>query len=276
MTAIFDYLDYREFLTEFYKEQKRRMPYYSYRLIGHSVGMDPSFVIKVLQGALHINNNKIDSFKKLCKLSGREATYFETLVHFNKAKDASQRKLYLDTLLKISRVQSKTLSTHQFEFFRKWYYSAVWALIQMKPRIADHEALASLCCPPITPNQAEMALELLLKLQLIRYNDSNLLEVTENNVGTPEKWSSEAISEYQQEMIALAAKVMQSTPRKHRDVSTVTVTIPHTHLEQLREMTSEFRKSVIALANELPDPDRAFQLNIQIFPLTAREQESDE
>jgi uncharacterized protein (TIGR02147 family) len=142
MVNVFDYLEYREYLRDYYREQKKEKPFFSYRFIGHHVGMDSSFIIKVLQGSLHISAKKIEIFIKLLGLKGTEAEYFETLVHFCKAKTERQRKLYFDRLFSISAVKAQRLEAHQYEFFQKWYYSAVWSIINCTPFMGYFGALA--------------------------------------------------------------------------------------------------------------------------------------
>lgn len=269
--SIFDYLDYREFLKDYYHEKKLQMPFFSYRLIGRSVGMDSSYLIKVLNGSLHISNSKIGAFEKLFKFTEQESAYFEALVNFNKARTESQRKLFFERLFKISRIKAHCLTPHQYEFFRKWYYSAIWALIQMKPRIPDLHALANACEPSITTSQATDSVNLLLKLGLISKNDKGLLVVTSNHLTVPEQWSSEAIVAYQHEMINCAHDAVERIGKKSRNISSVTITFKESQLKLVNALIVEFRKSLIALAKEQADPDRAYQLNVQFFPMTKPE-----
>jgi uncharacterized protein (TIGR02147 family) len=268
MISIFDYLDYREFLRDFYVDRKKSKPFFSYRFIARRVGMDSSYLIKVLQGVLHISPKKISDFIKTCELNGQEAVYFENLVYFNKAKTDRQRKLYFEKLFSISKVKSRCLDPLQYEFFQKWYYSAVWSLIQMRPFDSDYDELASLCAPRITRHEARCAVALLKKLGLVRQSEDGRLTVTENNITTGERWQSVAISGYQREMILRAGEAIDRFKKTERDVSSVTLTIPENALDQVRELIMEFRRSVIGLANDLESADRAFQLNVQFYPLT--------
>lgn len=271
MPSVFDYLDYRTFLRDFYTEKKRQMAYFSYRLIGRSVGMDSSHLIRVIQGAQHISTKKIPAFARVCKFSLQEEHYFEALVNFNKAKSEAQRSAYLDKLFKATRVHSQRLEPFQYEFFRKWYYSAIWALVQLKPRPADYQHLARLCDPPISTSEAREAVELLLRLGLAEQSEQGTITVTARHVTTGEKWASDAIAGYQREMLRRADAVLGKGPRTNRDISTLTFTIRQDALDQVREMAAEFRRSITALTNEQVDPDRAYQLNIQIFPITRRD-----
>ncbi|MCX7727471.1 MAG: TIGR02147 family protein [Chitinispirillaceae bacterium] len=269
MVKIFDYLDYREYLRDYYKEVKREKPFFSYRFIGRKVGMDSSYVIKVMQGNLHISPKKINEFIKLLGLKEKEAEYFETLVHFGRAKTEKERKMYFERIFSISSGKAQTLEPHQYEFFQKWYYSAIWSIINCKPFDGDFSKLANLCIPPITTHEAKQAVNLLEKLGLISKKEDGWYYTTEQNLTTGSKWISKAIENYQQEMIRLAEESINRFEKKERDISTVTLCIDEKTLPEIRDYISKFRSSLINLVNSYEGSSRVYQLNIQLFPLSS-------
>ncbi|MBN1308611.1 MAG: TIGR02147 family protein [Chitinispirillaceae bacterium] len=269
MVTIFDYLDYREFLRDYYKEAKRNKPFFSYRFIGNRVGMDSSYVIKVLQGNLHISAKKINDFIKLLELGEPEAEYFETLVHFCRAKTERQRKLCFDRLFSLSSVKAQRLEPHQYEFFQKWYYSAVWAIINCTPFNGDFHALADACMPAITVWDAKRAVRLLTRLGLIVKEADGTYRTTGQNLTTGWKWYSHAIESNQREMIRLAGEAINRFAKETRDISTVTMGIDEKALPEIREHIRQFRSSLIKTVNSHAGTGRVYQLNIQLFPLSA-------
>ena len=268
MITVFDYLEYREYLRDYYREQKKRKPFFSYRFIGHRVAMDSSFVIKVLQGNLHISSKKIESFIKLLELNGTEAEYFESLVHFCKAKTERQRKLYFDRLFTISTVKANRLETHQYEFFQKWYYSAVWSIINCASFNGDFRALAEQCLPPITVWDAKRAVKLLLRIGLIKKDRDGRYRTTDSNLTTGQKWHSHAVAIYQREMVRLAGESIERTKKQERDISTVTLSIDEKSLPEIQEHIRQFRSSLIKMVNSYGGNGRVYQLNVQLFPLS--------
>ena len=269
MVTIFDYLDYREFLRDYYKDAKRNKPFFSYRFIGNHVGMDSSYVIKVLQGNLHISTKKINAFIKLLELGEPEAEYFETLVHFGRAKTERQRKLYFERLFSLSSVKAQRLEPHQYEFFQKWYYSTVWAIINCTPFNGDFHALADTCMPAITVWDAKRAVRLLVRLGLIAKEADGMYHTTGQNLTTGWKWYSHAIESNQRDMIHLAGEAIGLFAKEKRDISTVTMGIDEKALPEIREHIRKFRSSLIKIVNSYSGTGRVYQLNIQLFPLSA-------
>jgi uncharacterized protein (TIGR02147 family) len=266
---VFNYLEYREFLRDYYQEQKKDKSFFSYRFIGLKAGMHSSYVIKVLQGTLHIAPKKIESFIKLLNLSEAEANYFEALVHFGRAKTDRQRKLYFDKLFEISTVKAQKLAIHQYEFFQKWYYSAIWSIINCQPFKGDYKALGDLCKPAIPINDAKRAVLLLEKLDLIVKKADGSYVTTETNLTTGQKWHSQAVAGFQREMINLAGESLERAPKNERDLSTVTLCIDEKDFPEIQEHIRLFRTSLIKLVNGHNGSGRVYQLNVQLFPLSA-------
>ncbi|NLE01947.1 MAG: TIGR02147 family protein [Fibrobacter sp.] len=268
MISIFNYLDYREFLRDYYADAKQNKPFFSYRFIGNRVGMDSSYVIKVLQGNLHISVKKISLFLKLLELSGPEAEYFETLVHFGRAKSESQRKLYFDRLFSFSSVRAQRLEPQQYEFFQKWYYSTVWAIINCIPFDGDFHALSQKCMPPISVTEAKRAVQLLEKIGLIAKDADGKYRTTGQNLTTGWKWLSQAIESNQRDFIRLAVESIERFPKEQRDISSITMGIDEKILPEIREHIRMFRSSLINIVNSSGGTGRVYQLNVQFFPLS--------
>ncbi|MGA2505847.1 MAG: TIGR02147 family protein [Chitinispirillaceae bacterium] len=269
MVNIFDYLDYREYLRDYYKDKKLEKPFFSYRFIGNRVGMDSSYVIKVLQGNLHISAKKINSFVDLLKLKETEAEFFETLVHFGKAKTERQRKLYFDRLFSISCVKAQRLEPYQYEFFQKWYYSAVWSIINCMPFNGDYRSIAGKCMPAITVWDAKRAVKLLEKLGLIAKEKDGCYHTTSLNLTTGQKWYSNAIQSHQRDMIRLAGEAINRFQKPVRDISMVTMSIDEKTLPEIQEHIRQFRSSLIKMVNSNAGTGRVYQLNTQLFPISA-------
>jgi uncharacterized protein (TIGR02147 family) len=225
----------------------------------------------VLQGHLHIADDRIEKFNKICAFNDKEAAYFEALVHFNKAKTEKESKLYFEKMLSINTAKSDKLGENQYEFFQKWYYSAVWAALDCRPFQGDPKDLGAILTPPIGAKEAKAALKLLEDLKLIEHDaTTGIYKAVGLNLTTGKEWRSVAIMQYQREMIKLAEESLERFKKEERDVSTLTMNIPEAAMPEIRELASEFRESLKKLVNGYSEYDRVYQLNIQMFPLTKR------
>ena len=268
MKSVFEYLDYRDFLKDFYEEKKSQHSFFSYRLFGAKIGIDPSYLAKVLIKNRNISNNAIGAIAVFCGLKEREADYFETLVHFIKAKSLKESKLLFEKLLSLKNTSSKALLENQYAFYQKWRHSAIRSLLEFYDFKGDYKALSQQLSPPISAKEAKDSIRLLEKLRLIGKDADGRYRMTDNAITTGSQWSSLAIAAFQEETIRLSIGSLIRHPKKHRDISTVTMNINEDNFEEIREKISEFRNSIINFVHEQQSPDRVVQLNIQLFPIS--------
>ncbi len=277
MDTLFNYLDYRSFLRDFYESRKKSETFFSYRYMANKLKMDHSLLVKILSGKRHIANNAIESFIIFCKLGKREGQYFETLVHFEKATSKEQSRLYFEALLNLKGYKASTIMRHQYEYFQKWYNAAVRSLLDIYTFKGDYKELALQLNPPITVPQAKKAISLLTQLKFIKKEKDGSYYVTDAHVTTGEMWQNLAISAYQKETIQMSSTSLDRDPKENRDISSVTMSIDKECFDDVKEILRECRSSVIKRVDSIADnlTDRVYQLNMQLIPLSAVQKKDD-
>ncbi len=269
MPTLYNYLDYRLFLKDFYEENKKRSSFFSYRYIGTKVGIDAGNIVKILQGKRHLSKKLVENFIQFCKFTPKEAEYFKTLVNFNRAKTEKENKQLFEKLISLKDVNPIKVRADQYEFYQKWYYTAIAGLLYYYDFRGDYKALANKLTPAVTVKQAKEGIKLLERLQFISKNEDGRYVLTKNFVSTGEEWHSMAIQSYQEETIKLALDSLENHTKDIRDISTVSITVSREDLKEIKELTREYRKSVLRVIDESDIPkDSVYQLNIQLFPLT--------
>lgn len=268
MIDVYDYLDYRAYLKDHYDFTKKGNASFSYRFIGTRVELDPGYVVKVFQGKYHLAEKSIPAFAKLCKLGARQAEYFETLVHFSKAKSDVQGKFLFEKLLSLKSVGSRKVEEAQYEFYRKWYYPAIRSLLGYYSFKDDYRALAEKLSPPITVAEAKASISLLEKLNFIRMDAGGRYVLTDTLITTGKEWRSIAIKSFQAETMRMATESLSRHGKELRDISTATVAVALGDLPVIKERIREFRESILKLAAKSRNVDSVYQFNVQWFPMT--------
>ena len=268
MKKIFEYLDYRDYLREYYEEKKAENPFFSYKLFGRMVDIDQSYLAKVLIKARHIAEKSIKKFLEYFKFNQQEGEYFETLVHFIKAKSDKQSKLFFEKLLSFKEIRRNVLTVSQYEFYKKWYHSAIRSLLQFYDFRGDYSKLAGQLRPPISAKEAKQSIKLLERLQLIKRDASGRYELVDKAITTGKEWQSLAIQSFQEETIGMARESLARHRKELRDISTVTMNIGPEDLPRLKELIQQFRNTLIQYVNNNASPESVYQINIQLYPLT--------
>ncbi|MDB5106632.1 MAG: hypothetical protein JWP91_4321 [Fibrobacteres bacterium] len=269
MLNIFDYLNYQSFMKDYYEARKKQNSFFSYRFMGKVLGMDPGFLVKVMQGKILLPERAIAPVAKLCKLAEKEAEYFEALVHYGRAKTPDDIKIRFDKLIALRGMESRPLEPNQYDYYKKWYHGAIRALLTFWDFQDDYKALAARVHPAISVEEARESVGLLEKTGIISRNSDGKYEVLGPPITTGEKWQSTAIRNYQQESIELALQSLVKDPKGIRDISTVTVAMKFSDLEEIKARIKELRQSIMHMMTDSGEPDCVYQLNFQVFPMTA-------
>jgi uncharacterized protein (TIGR02147 family) len=275
MLNIFDYLNYQAFMRDYYEARKRQNGFFSYRFMGKVLGLDPGFLVKIIQGKILLPERAIPAVAKLCKLGEKETEYFEALVRYGRAKRPDDIKARFERLLALRGLESRPLELNQYDYYKKWYNSVIRALLTFWDFGGDYEALAARVRPRISAQEARESVALLEKTGIVRNDAAGHYEVLGPPITTGEKWQSTAIRNYQQESIELALQSLVNDPKAVRDISTVTVAVRFSDLEEIRARIRELRQSLMHILTEgLTEggkPDCVYQINFQAFPLSRLE-----
>lgn len=275
MHHLYTYLDYRDYLRDYYEHKKEQTSFFSYRMMGQGVGLDASYLVRLFQKRCHISKRSIPAICRFCHLEEREQEFFETLVYFTKARTEKETKLFFEQLLKIRETQSEKVSPHQYRYYEKWYHSIIRAVVDFMPVEGNYAALGKTLDPPISAAEAKRSVRLLESLGLLVRDDTGRLQVSSKMITTGEKWQAAAIRMFQEQTLDLAKRSLQEQAREVRDISTLTMGIGVDDLPAIREVLKEARKAIAEIANNSLQTDGVFQLNMQLFPVTKMRKKHD-
>lgn len=274
-TSIYGYSDYRQYLADFYSAKKSVNPGYSHRVFAKQAGLSsPSHLLMIIKGERNLSIKTIEKFAEGMHLSSKEKRYFELMVMFNQTNDLQMKAKYFSEImvLKMSSKKLHKLEKEKFDFLSKWYVVAVYVLVDLKNFKSDPQWISKRLGNTITAVQAKEALDNLTKLEMIATDGEGSFKQTSGAITVPDDTRSVAVFNYHQSMIRLAAEALRNTPQNLREMNGATITIPKEKLPEIKEKIRAFRKEINQLASSYENSDEVFQLNIQLFPLTAVEE----
>lgn len=267
MPPLIGQLDYREWLRKVYEERKAQDAFVSYRFLAERVGMDHSLLIKVVQGERHLSDASVDSWVSYLHLEGREEEYFRLLVRFGKTRSARERTQCLEQLLNLQGTRNHPLLRDQEEYFRDWHHVALRGVVGLDGVQSAEEAGARLD-PPLGPEEARAALELLERLHLVRQDADGRWSLVEDYIEAGPEVAPAIVRAHQKEMLRLASEAIDRHPPEHRQVSSATVTLNLSDLNEARARIRAVRDSILRLSSESRNADQVFQFQVVLFPLT--------
>lgn len=269
MRPIFEYLDYREHMKEAFEERKASMPLYSYRMLADVLGLDTSYVFRILQKDAHLPARCQSRAIEFLGLSGRSAEYFVLLVAYARERNSKARQEILENAMSLRDVARRRLADAEVAYFRDWWIVALRSLLEVVEGRTAPADLASRLNPPVSQDDVRRGLELLQELGLVKRVSSGRLALSESHLTIGNGIEKvQAVRHHQRQILSLAAESLERFPPERRDVSTITLAVDKERAAQIREMLRECRRQIQKCVEDAKRPDQVMQIAMAFFPLS--------
>lgn len=271
MPDIFQYVDYREYLNAWFAEAKRKNAAFSFRMFSKMAGYNsPGFIKMVLSGERNLTVAGLHKFAKALKFGIREGHYFEAMVFYNQAKDDKERDIYYDRLCTLRPKAKLTgIEKDQYEFFTQRHFVFIREMAALPHFREDYAWISRHVIPPITPQQAEHAVNLLLRLEFLKRDESGRLAQSESTLTTPVEVESAELYHLHRSMLDLAKESLRTAHRDLRDITSLTIPLPLSALKEVKKKLLNFKMELADWVNKRGDDYHdVFQVSMQLFPVT--------
>ncbi|MBD3315276.1 MAG: TIGR02147 family protein [Chitinivibrionales bacterium] len=272
MKELFEHMNYREYLADFYADKKERHACYSYRLFARKAGFkSPNFLKLVIEGRRNLSKDSVFRFCKALGLNKREAEYFENLVFFNQSKTLEEKNAYLANLMKYRGcADPKYIERSEYAYFSNWYHPVVRELVTSIDFRDDYRKLGRATIPSITAGEARQSVALLLELGFVERTSTGAYQKTSPSLTTGGQVRSVAVANYHKAMMRLGSESIERFGAGERDVESVTLNVSEQTHQAIMEKANAFLMEMLKLAETDRKNERVIQVNLQVFPLSRR------
>ena len=269
---IFDHTQYCDYLGELYQSIKESEPTYSYFQFANDLGFPKTNVIwLVITGRRRLSPSATDRVIQALKLKHARRRYFQTMVKHNNANKTGERDRLLSEMIDIkASVIQEGDDRHRLEYFSQWYYPVIREMVGLEDFRSDPQWIAEQLFMKVMPKQAQHALELLERLDLIRWDEQAGRHVqTVGQIRPTRAVGSIAAVRYHEKMCEIAKESVTRVPAKFRDLNALTVRLKEEDADLLRKKLLEVCELAFQLESSAKDSDsdNIYQINTQIFSL---------
>ena len=266
---VFDFLDYRAYLREFYRRRKENTAF-SYRAFSLRAKLgSPNYLKLVIDGERNLTAAMARRFAGACGLKGPSATFFCELVVFGQATTLDERNESYGRLRRFQEFRdAQEIQIARDDYHSKWYLPAIRELALASDFQPDPAWIAARLCPPIKPAEAKAALEILQKLEMLVPQSDGGLKPGTPLVTTGAETANLHMVQYLRTMMNLASESLERIPAASRDISSVTLCVGVDGLELIKQAIVRFRRELLKLSELETDPRQVVQVNFQLFPLS--------
>jgi len=274
LPAVWEYTDYRAWLTDTFKARKAIHSWYSYGVLAQRSGFQArDFLLRVMRGDRRLSPEGAERLATALDLPRREKAYFLALVEYNQAKTDADREVAwgkVQHALAKSRNASapRLLTDIHREILSEWHHLAIRSLIEMRPDPGDWEALGKRLLPPRTEAVVRRSVKLLQSGGLIENKADGLWYATEKSVATPPEVGHPAVRQFHRECLELAGASLEGVTSDRRNISGLTLGISERTYRLVCDRLTELREELSRLSDSDEESDRVYQLTLALFPLS--------
>ena len=272
------FADYKVFMEHLYKKNKTEAASYSYLQFSQDLGLgycNTSFLLIKGKRAMTVKTGR--KIADAIGLTGPERKFWIALINYQTAKSESLREKYYTRLVETrSDCVDNALEKKYLQFFSAWYHTAIFELLAFEEASDDPKWLSQNLIPRVPEKKVVNSLKLLESLELIAFDEAlGRLTPVEDTIQTASELRSLVIKTYHREMIHLGLDALIAMPAKERDISSVTISIEKSKINEIKKLTREYRKALMDLAAPGTAKDQVYQVNIQAFPLAREVKKND-
>jgi uncharacterized protein (TIGR02147 family) len=276
---IYQYLNYRKFLADLFDHYKKKEGLSLRKLAKKADFGSHSYFKQIIHGNRNISEKSIIKISRAFKLSESESKYFSLLVNFSQANNIDDKNLFYKKLNKFrARDPLYELEEAQYLLFSQWYHIPIRELVNMVHFKEDFNWIANYLNPPVTAEEAEKSIQLLLKLGLLKRDTNGELQQADPTITTGDEAKNIAVTNYHIEMLQLAKRSISETEYFWRDLSCLTIILSREEFLFIKKQISDFRKNILQYlrdrkSGEFPEEiggeeKHLYQLNMQFFNLS--------
>ena len=164
----------------------------------------------------------------------------------------------------LQQQRPEELSIEIYRMIANWYHVAILELTYVKGFRSDPKWIAKEL--EISLTEANLAVERLLKLELLIKTDSQLVKARDQLTSADKSITTPALKKHQRQFLEKALFSLDNDPISERSITSMTMAIDPEKLGVARDRIQEFNRSLCAEL-ETGKRKRVYNLSVCLFPI---------
>lgn len=266
---VFQYHDYRKFLSDWIGYLRATEPGFSLRLLARKSGLASGYLPMVLSGTRNLSEKAWKKISRFLHLTPRERTFVD---HLRLAMDSDSHEVRKEAFDRIQKVepyrQNNPKELEVYRYLTHWYYVAIREMVTLPEFKADPAWIQSRLKGKVPLKEIEQALSFLIEKGYIEVKPNGLAHLREKDIRCEGDVFRIALFQFHREMLGLAIESLAATPSERRTVTGHTVAIAASQYAQVKTILDEALSKVAQLENSKDQSDSVYHIALAAFPLT--------
>lgn len=277
--VIYDYVDYRAFLSDSLQHIQTKNSKYSATAYVRQAGFGENsrgYFNLIMSGKRNLSSSTILGFAKTLKLNEKETFHFENLVHYNQASTEKEKSLYFERINK--NMKGKTskafeLLRSQYNYFSNWYLVAIRELVSTESFKEDYDFISKRLKNKISKKEIIESINDLINLGLLARDSKGQLIQSEEFINfTDTSMNYTVVNALHSQMLDRAKESLSEDEYVNRSASCVVLATDKENFDKIREEIKAFREHILnKYGTNNAKVDCVLNLGIQLNHITSLE-----
>lgn len=274
---LFDYIDYRQYLSDIYNYRKNKNPSYSESAFIQAAGFGKNsrgYLKLILEEKRNLTTKTSIGFAKALKLNAKETMYFENLVNFNQAKDEDEKIFFFERMKVCSQGEkSKPMEVleSQYRYISNWHLVALREIVNLADFKEETNYIYNKLRKRVPKEEIARSIEDLINLGLLARDEDNKLVQSDPIVTfSDNKHNFKNTTNLHTQFIDIAKDMLKNEKYEDRAVHLTTLSCSIDDFEKLRADIQEFSNKTLKkyVGDNEGEADIVIQMGMQLFKLT--------
>lgn len=276
-----DYMNYRQFLADFYKFKRQSsrgsLRAYNYAVFSAAANIkSPNYLKMIIEGKRNLSDDMIGKFGKALGFNKEQTEEFRLLVQFTQATDPADRNMFLKKLSEHRvgvKIKTGEIDRKSFEKVPNWVAWIIYAMVDQEGVSFDTANLKKALRGKASEDEIENALNSLLASGDLRKDEvTGELKKARSLTESPEDIPVALVRKLQSQLMYLGLESLYQDQPTDREFGTLTMSLTKAEFEEIKFKLRQMRKTINkdnSIARMKNKGERVYQLNIQLFPVTS-------
>lgn len=272
--SIYDYLDYRKFLLDFFIVYKKTTNLTISSVSRKCLGVSKGFLSLVINGKRNLSLGAAEELGLAIGLKQKELMYFENLVKFNQSKSLNEKVQIIDHIKEFKPIVNKqTFKYDQYSILVNWHALVVLELTRLVDFKDDAKWVSNKLKKYLSEAECKIALQRLIDNGLLKKDVNQKLVASDKPIKTSDELKSLAIQRYHHSCLDLAKRVLMSSNVEDREFASVNKLMTHEQFKIVKQKIKNLRDEILEMTDKNQGESRSvYQINFQMLNLSIPEE----
>lgn len=241
-----------------------RNPKYSLRAFARALGLEATVISQIL------NKKRTPSFRTAQRIveglglaPDEQQLFYASLAAVQNDRKLERLNPFFRTVVQTQKAP-QDLSIDVFRIISDWYHIAILELTFVDGFQSDPAWIAKEI--GITELEAKLAIERLLKLNLLTYENKKLAKTNESLSTADKHVTTPALRAHQKQLLEKAMFSLENDPIETRNMSGMAMAIDPKNIPKAKQMLAEYSRNISRFL-QTGKRTQVYQLQINLFPI---------